>query len=370
MRTTFDDRDSNLPLPCRIYCVCQGRPSVIKLEDIRVPRPTYDSVGDQYQSLAAWVDLSAILDKISSILNRGPDITDKDVAFSKLIAMEGELLTFLKDLPPNLRWDKQNLPSPEVCALHMQFMTATILLHRPFADYSHPKSGLSTPLRSTSQNSRYNPTRFRSVCTQTSIRISKLLNAFRSQYGILKIFSVGAYIALTAALSLISELSVNPNQIEGREDVKRALNICIEALGDLGPSFPVAGRHHNVLRSILKYCGYQEDGPAERRGLALRKSDGLEPEIEVSAQQNQDLTGNDPNTTDRWTDLGIDTGGLDFSSWLLPQLNELPWANPDLFDPTLGGDGLNSTANLQMDHLASLGPLDGMQEYQADFGYS
>ena len=246
----------------RIYSVCQGRPSAIKIEEVGIPRPSEDTVGPQQQLLTAWVDLSFILDEMNSILNGPPGYMEKDAVLKKLSTLADDLLTWLRSLPSDLRWDRKNFPAPEVCALHTQVLTAIVLVHRPFANSTSSVASAAMNGPSKKQLPGCSTEDSRNICTQTCIRIAKMIDAFRRQFGIQKMFSVGAYVALTAAMTLVTEVTGTCKRQNPTQETKKALDVCVDALRDLGTSLPVAGRHHTIIRSILQFCGYQHDSHA------------------------------------------------------------------------------------------------------------
>ena len=253
----------------RIYCVCQGRPSAIKLADIGIPRPSEDSVGPKHHLLIAWVHLSIILDEMNSLLNGSPEQLHTDASLNKLSTVADDLLTCLRSLPQDLCWNSKCFPAPEIWALHTQVLIAIILIHRPFANPG--SSGTTTPTRRKKQLPGYTAEESHIICMQNSIRIAKMIDAFDRQYGIQKIFSVGAYIALTAAMTLVSSLATTTKPRNDAVESKKALEVCLDTLSDLGPSFPVAGRHHTILKSILKFCG--DESELGRNGAPLKAAD-------------------------------------------------------------------------------------------------
>lgn len=228
----------------------------MKLTDITAPLPTMETVGSQYQSLSAWVGLTTILDDILNVINGPEELLEQQSTLSQLSNTAGRLLEWFKALPPELQWNpkKDTLPSPGVCALHIQFLSTTILMHRPFAGYKASTESNKSPKR---QLDGYSPALSRHICTQNATRISKLLLVFRRQYGVQKLFSIVVPIALTAAMSLISEISTEDQNAEKAEE-RKWLRVCLDTLNDLTPSFPVAGRNKRILTSILECCGYPE----------------------------------------------------------------------------------------------------------------
>ena len=307
--------------------MCQGRPSALRLVDISAPHPALDCVGADYQSLAAWVELSTILDEMTRILNGPLDSLGDESVLLTLSCISEKLLSWLMQLPPKLQWKETTLPAPGVCALHMQALAAVLLLHRPFAAYKRDSAGDSDFLKIKGRLPGYSGELSAKICTQNAKRISRLLLAFRERHGVQKIFSVAAYIALTAAMSLISELSSDWPQ-ESREETKECLNICVHALRDLGPSFPVAGRHYQVLASILKCCGYQETENEMADEATSFRADRPQTERLAQTSRSRDpATYFPPGTTN---ELHVPNElPADCFSWTDPQFNCFPWVAGD-----------------------------------------
>jgi len=236
----------------RLYSCFQGRPTSIKLDDISVPLPSEQTVGSQFQILAAWVDLARILDDIINVINRDDELLDDPATISKLSITSDKLLRWLKELPTGLQWNAKQAPlSPSaIFALHMQFLTTTILLHRPFSA-SVLNSG--TGKSSTRRLKGYTSSDSQTICTLNSIRIVKMLNQFQQQFGLRRIFSWSAPVALTVSLSLLSDIALGA-QDEDKSNVKNYFQLCIKIQEDMSLSLPLAGRNLAILRSMIEHC--------------------------------------------------------------------------------------------------------------------
>jgi hypothetical protein len=283
----------------------------VKLADITAPHPTMETVGTQYQSLSAWVGLTTILDDIMNVINGPEELLEQQSTLSQLSDTAGRLLQWFKELPPELQWNpkKAALPSPGVCALHMQFLSATILMHRPFAAYKTSTEPSKSPKK---QLDGYSPALSRHMCTQNATRISKLVLAFRRQYGVRKMFSIVVPIVLTAAMSLISEISMEDRNAEKAEE-RKWLRICFDTLNDLTPSFPVAGRNKRILTSILECYGYPELVQPDKTKISINPQTSppqpkLQP-IEVPSRfENRSLSTSTDIDLEKESDEGHDSG--------------------------------------------------------------
>lgn len=240
----------------KLYSCFQGRPTAVKLADISAPLPSKETVGSQYQILSAWVDLARILDDIINIVNRQEELLGDPVTLSKLSVTGDKLLQWLKRLPAELQWDPKqlDLPSPGICAIHMQFLATTILLHRPFsASVVKPKTGKP----SKRQLKGYTPSISQQICTLNSMRIAKILSGFHRQFGLDKIFSWVIPVILTASLSLISDIA-SETQKGDKANERNWLKLCFALQKEMASSLPLAGRNLAILKSMLDCCGYPE----------------------------------------------------------------------------------------------------------------
>lgn len=316
------------------------------MEQISVPRPSLESTGPGYELLSAFVGLSAGLAKISAILNGKQDVLEQDECLNRLSDTADELLQWLKSLPKDLKWHSQGVRDPEICALHMQLLTSIILVHRPFAGYDVSTTGISVPPKSFKPLAGYTCAMSRQICTQNSIRVAKMLDAYQQQHDIRTIFSMGTYISLTAAMSLVSELSGTSPTSDPKE-VKEALNICVKALRDLGPWFPLAHKHHSIVLSFLKFCGHSDDA-------LLDQSEVISPNV-------QPARGETPASSEPGADRMVEPApspllnntGFDFPSWRPTSSADLNWTmdmyeNPARFAaPPDAGGGLHNTLGEQ-----------------------
>ena len=311
-----------------MYSFCQGRPSAIRLEELNLPRPSLDLSGPQYPALFAFVDLSSILDKMSTILNSSPDMLAHADSMKALSETADKLLLWLKSLPDEFQLQTRTVHSPVVYALHMQLLTAFILMHRPFADYGVLTSRGSTLPRLSSQLPGHTRTTSRLVCTQNSRRIAKFLQVFRQHYGIRKIFSMGGWIALTAAMSLALELSSTNQDSNNSEALKEALDVCVDALQELGQSFPLARKHHRIVLSFLKFCGQPIEPAIEQ---SEKPSFQAQP-LQVRTTQRQDSLVPQPTVSEAMIKPPGNQTEVDWWSWFVSQSSTIPWNGSLPFD--------------------------------------
>ena len=316
------------------------------MEEINIPRPSLESTGPGYRLLSAFVGLSAGLAKISGILNGKQDVLEQDECLNRLSDTADELLQWLNSLPKDLQWQSQGVANSEICALHMQLLTTIILVHRPFAGYDVSTAGVSMPAKSFKPLAGYTCAMSRQICTQNSIRVAKMLVAYQQKHDIRTIFSMGTYISLTAAMSLVSELS-GTSPTSDHKEVKDALNICVKALRELGPCFPLARKHHSIVLSFLRFCGHSDDA-------LLDLSEVISPNAQPA--QGDAPAFSDPGaarTVDPVPRPFLNNAGLDFSSWRPTSSADFDWTmdkcpNAAKFAvPLDAGGGLYNTAGEQ-----------------------
>jgi hypothetical protein len=202
------------------------------------------------------VDLARILDDIINIVNQQDELLEDPVTLSKLSVTGDMLLEWLKRLPKDLQWDleQDDLPPPAICAIHVQFLATTILLHRPFSA-SVVKS--KTDKSVTRKLKGYNPIISQQICTLNSMRISKILSRYHRQFGLGKIFSWVVPVILTASLSLISDIASEAHHGE-KVNERNWLKLCFTLQKEMSSSLPLAGRNLAILKSMLDHCGYSE----------------------------------------------------------------------------------------------------------------
>ena len=302
----------------RTYATCQGRPSAIRLEDLNLPYPSSESVGPRHQLLAAFVDISTILDGMIAILNK-PDLMEQEAMLNSLAEIAEKLLSWLQTMPVELRWPTQHSPSPGICALHMHVLAAMILIHRPFAGYKDLLSESSNRMGHLTQLPGYTSATSKAICTQNSMRLSKMLDIFRQKHGITKIFSMGTWLAQTAGMSLMLELASPPSPGIDKNKVKKAIDICEEVLRDLSDSLPLARKHRLVMLSLC-------EPPNSRTAFGSERAKST-PTAPTFAQALASTTTEQLHTQRQTADLSgkhvADEIGSDHS-WLLTQFGELP----------------------------------------------
>ncbi|KAJ5816509.1 hypothetical protein N7447_008742 [Penicillium robsamsonii] len=233
----------------------QGRPTAIRLDDLNMTRISAKGLSTSNQLVATWVELASLLNDVLSVINGPPERIYQDSSVSKLSDVSRKLLAWFLNLAPELQWDANRSISPSVCALHLQFLSTTILLNRPFATYIFNRGPKSAPRRRCLEGQTTKVSQ--QICTANAIRVSKLLLAYRQHHGASKIFSTINPTCLSAAVALISDI-VSAGSDEDKEAEKTWLSAIMETLDAIIPWYPVAERSRNTLAAIMNTCGLSD----------------------------------------------------------------------------------------------------------------
>ncbi|KAJ5372477.1 hypothetical protein N7517_004483 [Penicillium concentricum] len=233
----------------------QGRPTAIRLDDLNMTRLSAQSLGTSNQLVATWVELASLLNDVLSVINGPPEKIYEDLSVKRLSQVSRKLLAWFLNLAPELQWDATRSISPSVCALHLQFLSTTILLNRPFATYIFNRGPKSAPRRRCLEGQTTKISQ--QICTANAIRVSKLLLTYRQHHGASKIFSTINPTCLSAAVALISDI-VSAIPDEDKEAERKWLSAIMETLDAIIPWYPVAERSRNTLAAIMNTCGLSD----------------------------------------------------------------------------------------------------------------
>ncbi|MBE3046372.1 fungal specific transcription factor domain-containing protein [Candidatus Bathyarchaeota archaeon] len=241
----------------RLYSSFQGRPTSVRFEDFSCPLPSEEILGSTGNYTAAFVRLSSILEEILPVINaRRLEIIYQPASVEKLSRASEKLLQWFKSLPPELQWNSNCPPEPTTSALHVNFLSVTILLNRPFATYMLKSFEGKEVGGASSGRKRLDgqtPEVSQKLCTTSGIRIAKILAAYRLHHGANKFFSTINPACLSAAMALMSDI-VSAKSGEDKGEEKRWLASILETLKEITPTYPIAGRSYMVLCAIVKAC--------------------------------------------------------------------------------------------------------------------
>lgn len=215
-------------------------------------RLSAQSLGPRHRLVAAWVELASILNDVIYVINRSPEKVYQDASVRRLSEASGKLLSWFMNLPPELQWTATCPISPEICALHIQFLSTMILLNRPFAAYMLNHGRIKSPRRRCLEG--HTPLVSQQICTVNAIRISKLLFTYRQCHGASKIFSTINPTCLWAGVALISDI-VSAEWDEDKTTERKWLDAILETFDEIIPWYPIAERSRNMLVAIMNACG-------------------------------------------------------------------------------------------------------------------
>lgn len=218
-------------------------------------RLSAETLGSKYQLVAAWVELARLTSDVSSVVNGPPDKIYHASSVNKLSEASEQLLTWFTSLDANLQWTGNCAIPPGTCALHLQFLSTTILLNRPFAAYMF-NSGPRSASRCECLKGQ-TPEVSQEICTMNALRISKILLTYREQHGPSKIFSTINPACLSAAVALISDI-VSAKSDEDKTPERMGLASILKTLEEITPWYPIAARSRNTLAAILQMCGLSD----------------------------------------------------------------------------------------------------------------
>lgn len=159
--------------------------------------------------------------------------------------MRCELSEWYQSLPNSLLVDMASISNfyvPHVIQLHMQYHTLMILVNRPFfaattttmpdVAFSDPKVG-------------------RPACTESARSISKLLQLYRRLYSLRRINIQAVHLIFTASLVHVLNACEAAEQ-SLRNSAWKDLEVCQQALSELGKGFQSASRALEVVNNIKR----------------------------------------------------------------------------------------------------------------------
>ncbi|ROT40439.1 hypothetical protein SODALDRAFT_376222 [Sodiomyces alkalinus F11] len=229
---------------CREWALYLGRPQFLKVEDIDAKRP---GEGCENPTLdirmsAAWTSLLDIVGRICDVLN------GVHTSRHRLETLDQDLKSWEQDLDPTLHYSPIQIPA--VMLLHMQYMAATILLHRPLANFGKD---------STQSESSMGSEASRQICVQNACTIARYLQDYSDQYGsVLTMSWIALHIVATAATTLIANIAERGGEpgdfaLGGGPDTQlESLRKCLGALSELEKSHVVTRRVRKVIQHAIR----------------------------------------------------------------------------------------------------------------------
>ncbi|KAJ5958499.1 uncharacterized protein N7479_005649 [Penicillium vulpinum] len=161
-----------------------------------------------------------------------------------------ELDLWLSGLSENLSVDMINIGRihlPHVLQLHMQFHAVRIIVDQPFAFQQPGPGGLTEE----------NITHSRECCHDAALSITKLLQAIRRHFTLRRVNIQTVHLIFTAMLVHTQSAFLSPD-FQIRDTARRQLEICSQALGEIGQAYKNALRALEVITSIKSELLRQE----------------------------------------------------------------------------------------------------------------
>ncbi|KAJ5823885.1 hypothetical protein N7447_006225 [Penicillium robsamsonii] len=252
----------------RMWSLYVGRPESIDHLDITVPltfpiasRPSVNDIWrpyiDQNQQANNWespallhevahgtVTLCTKMASIRKVLYSIPRGTKPDI--KKLYAFAAkardELSLWVSGLSESVSVDMTNLGPihlPHVLQLHMQFHAVRIIVDQPFAFQQPGLGGLTEE----------NITHSQECCHDAALSITKLLQTIRRHFSLRRVNIQTVHLIFTAMLVHTQSAFLSPD-FQMRDTARRQLEICSQALGEIGQAYKNALRALEVITSV------------------------------------------------------------------------------------------------------------------------
>ncbi|KAH7207840.1 fungal-specific transcription factor domain-containing protein [Fusarium redolens] len=250
----------------RMWGFYLGRPFHNTLENVTLKRPSEDSVThsntfwtpygtpvanqqrwpDTQELIAGrWVSLYEIMSELGYKMYCRTDVSKIELQSLAQNTFH-ELNMWKSTLPPELALNADDLGAgvylPHTLILHMQHAFCIMILHRPFVAKSYiqpyPRVGAGHE-------------HARSMCVNSAIDIAKLIGGYKLRFSLRRANVLFVHMAFTAALILVYA-AVSELENHDRTQVTAHLDVCCQALAELGNVFESASRTLDILLSVKR----------------------------------------------------------------------------------------------------------------------
>ncbi|EXJ76484.1 uncharacterized protein A1O5_00992 [Cladophialophora psammophila CBS 110553] len=218
----------------RIWAIFSGHPTVIKRSDLCMAEfsPAYStlisSISESSTRLAespteteAWEALLGVMElaiKVSSYAgNAAPTAGSDDgtTKFMEAAALHGELESWQRKLPHQLKWNSENMQnSPAMFFfIHQLFHSTLIQLHRSLVENQKPQLYEGAEQIPAFETTSPFQTLSKGICLENATTIVRIMDAYCTRFGMqsVSVFSPQPVsVALTALLANLSELGYSP----------------------------------------------------------------------------------------------------------------------------------------------------------------
>ncbi|KAI3572601.1 fungal-specific transcription factor domain protein [Fusarium oxysporum f. sp. albedinis] len=250
----------------RMWGFYLGRPFHNTLENVTLKRPSEDSIThsntfwtpygtpvanqqrwpDTQELIAGrWVSLYEIMSELGYKMYCRTDVSKIELQSLAQNTFH-ELNMWKSTLPPELALNVDDLGAgvylPHTLILHMQHAFCIMILHRPFVAKSYiqpyPRVGAGHE-------------HARSMCVKSAIDIAKLIGGYKLRFSLRRANVLFVHMAFTAALILVYA-AVSELENHDRTQVTVHLDVCCQALAELGNVFESASRTLDILLSVKR----------------------------------------------------------------------------------------------------------------------
>ncbi|KAE8345041.1 hypothetical protein BDV24DRAFT_171008 [Aspergillus arachidicola] len=300
----------------RMWSLYVGRPESIDQLDISVQQPSLDYSQytnikwfpyiDETQNGASW-ESPALLDEIAKatvalcskmasirkvIYNtRRRDSLDLKSLYKFATKAREELFQWLAEIPPALNVDLAKSDCkvpPHVFQLHMQYHVVRIMIHLPFAYLRPGIDGLAPEDIEQSHE----------TCHVAAWSITKLIQAMRRNFSLRRVNIHIVHLIFTAMLVHVHNAYLSFD-CQIRETAHRQLEICSQALGEIGQAYKNALRALEVIMSI-KSDLLRRERNSLTSGLSMTGRPGSFNSISTLGRISSSLIFDDMGSSEFW----------------------------------------------------------------------
>lgn len=329
---------------CRYWALFLGRPTMIKDSDLgsnqlsrslEFMTEALDSLdGEIYRFLLQLMEFARQMTEIFEVGAFRIDVK----AYLAMAALDRKLNEWYSNLPDHLKWRPVNIQSAPAGFLLLQYVTLPvvsvliahsaqgrrlltplirysqqfyallILLHRPFASYSHPEAARAPSSEDTPLYPEINELSIlsRKVCFDNSIRLARIFKYYYSRFQGSQMFITGLDHAGTAATALIAGIASLKDPAE-RVRPLRYLQAMRDAMKSMGSTYKAAERMANVLDKIsedpdwsevpkLHFSGSEPHSTSQVHGSppSLKRKNTLSHDAQSPPEQRQGFRSSSP----------------------------------------------------------------------------
>jgi hypothetical protein len=243
-------------------------------------------------------ELCAQMTRIRDHLYPDTQVTLKDPVnlLPFAVQLQKQLQIWYTNLPEHIKVDYADLTTyhlPHTLQLHMQYHCIMIILSRPF--FSLPQS-VSSP-------GSFSITDMRRDCVQAASSIAHILRIYRRHYTLRRINVQALHLVFTATLVLVCSACGAVDVFE-RETSWKSLEICTQALGEMGQALKSATRALEVITLIKAELIKQAQTKTKRRSESPAFSEYGPSQVKKRRGTEAELDPTDGFPSDAFSPIG------------------------------------------------------------------